>query len=136
MNFTYTLGSRVTSNLRNLNTVEHLAVSHEQEYSLILVLVDVMELHAAQANQFQIMTSDYDYTHFLVRHHIAHSTNFTNLVDLVVSCGARELQTFIETVSKNTVYTSRGAVVEFTQALGTWTEESLLKKLLKVPFSV
>ena len=31
-------------------------------------------------------------THFLTRHHIAHSTNFTQLVDLVVSCGARELQ--------------------------------------------
>ena len=73
-------------------------------------------------------------THFLVRHHIAHSTNFTDLVDLVVSCGARELQTFIETASKNAVFTSRGAVVEFIQALGTWTEESLLKKLLKVPF--
>ena len=73
-------------------------------------------------------------THFLVRHHIAHSTNFIDLVELVVSCGARELQTFIETASKNAVYTSRGAVVEFIQALGTWTEESLLKKLQKVPF--
>ena len=30
-------------------------------------------------------------THFLVCHHIAHSTNFTHLVDLVVSCGAKEL---------------------------------------------
>ena len=28
-------------------------------------------------------------THFLTRHHIAHSTNFIQLVDLVVSCGAR-----------------------------------------------
>ena len=74
------------------------------------------------------------WTHFLVRHHIAHSTNFIDLVELVVSCGARELQTFIETASKNAVYTSRGAVVEFIQALGTWTEESLLKKLQKVPF--
>ncbi len=33
-------------------------------------------------------------THFLTRHHIAHSTNFTQLVDLVVSCGAKELQVF------------------------------------------
>ena len=35
-------------------------------------------------------------THLLTRHHIAHSTNFTQLVDLVVSCGARELQVFVE----------------------------------------
>ena len=35
-------------------------------------------------------------THLLTRHHIAHSTNFTKLVDLVVSCGARELQVFVE----------------------------------------
>ena len=39
-------------------------------------------------------------THFLTRHHIAHSTNFTQLVDLVVSCGARELQVFVENVSR------------------------------------
>ena len=35
---------------------------------------------------------------------------------------------------QNAVYTSRGAVVEFIQALGTWTEESLLKKLLSAIF--
>ena len=34
--------------------------------------------------------------HFLTRHHIAHSTNFTQLVDLVASCGAREFQFFVE----------------------------------------
>lgn len=57
------------------------------------------------------------WTHLLVRHHIAHSTNFNNIIELVVSCGAMELQIFIETTSKNVVYTSRGAVVEFIQAL-------------------
>ena len=40
-------------------------------------------------------------THFLTRLHIAHSTNFTRLVDLVLSCGARELQVFIENASRN-----------------------------------
>ena len=49
-------------------------------------------------------------THFLTRHHIAHSTNFTQLVDLVVSCGARELQVFVENTSRNGIYTSRGAM--------------------------
>ena len=33
-------------------------------------------------------------THFPTQHHIAHPSNFTQLVDLVVTCGARELQVF------------------------------------------
>ena len=68
-------------------------------------------------------------THFLTLHHIAHSTNFTQVVDLVVSCGTRELQVFIENASKNAVYTSRGAVVDFIETLGTWVKESILKRL-------
>ena len=70
-------------------------------------------------------------THFLTQHHIVHSTNFTQLVDLVVSCGTRELQVFVENASRNVVYTSRGAVVDFIEALGTWVEESILKRLQK-----
>ena len=50
-------------------------------------------------------------TRLLTRHHIAHSTNLTQLVDLVVSCGARELYVFVENASRNAVYTSQGAVV-------------------------
>ena len=57
--------------------------------------------------------------HFLTRHHIAHSTNFTQLADLVVSCGARELQGSVENASRNAVYTSQGAVVDFKETLGT-----------------
>ena len=62
-------------------------------------------------------------THFLTWHHIAHSNNFTQLVDLVMSCGAREFQVFVEIASRNTVYTSRGPVVDFIEALGTWIKE-------------
>ena len=48
--------------------------------------------------------------HFLTRHHIAHSTNFTNLVDLVVSCGARELQVFFRhCLKKCSIYISWGS---------------------------
>ena len=67
-------------------------------------------------------------THFHTQHHISHFTNFTQLVDLVVSCGARELQVFVENASRNAVNTSRGAVVNFIKALGTWVKESILKK--------
>ena len=34
-------------------------------------------------------------SHFFTWHHIAHSTNSTQLVDLVLSCGARELQVYV-----------------------------------------
>ena len=53
-----------------------------------------------------------------------------------MSCGARELQVFTKNASRNAVYTSRGAV-DFIEALGTWVEESILKRLQKASlFSV
>ena len=45
------------------------------------------------------------YTYFLTWHHIAHSTNFTQFVALVMSCAARELEVFVENASRNAVYT-------------------------------
>ena len=59
------------------------------------------------------------------------ATQHTGGVDLVVSCGARELQVFVENASRKAVYTSRGAVVDFIEALETWVEESILKRLQK-----
>ena len=40
----------------------------------------------------------------------------------------------MESVGKNAMYTSRIAVTEFIEALGTWIEESLLKYLQQAPF--
>ena len=74
--------------------------------------------------------------HFLARQHIAHSTNFEKLVSLVVAYGGEDLKTFLEYAGKNAMYTSRIAVTEFIEALGTWAEEeSLLKHLHQAPFS-
>ena len=70
-------------------------------------------------------------THFLTRQHIAHSTNFTQLVDLVVSCGAQDMQIFVENAAKNAVYTSRTAVGDFIEALDTWSEEHVLNNFRK-----
>ena len=65
-------------------------------------------------------------THFLTWYQIfAHSINFTQLVDFVMFCGARELQFFIENTSRNAVYTSRGGKVDFIETLGTWVEEPI-----------
>ena len=68
-------------------------------------------------------------TYFLARQHIAHTTNFSKLVDLVVSCGGEDLKYFMEKTGRNAMYTFHVAVVEFFQALGTWVEESILKRL-------
>ena len=64
----------------------------------------------------------------------AHSTNFDKQVELVVSCGGEALQTFFDRAGGNATYTSKMAVVEFVNALGTWAKECLLKQLHKAPF--
>ena len=70
-------------------------------------------------------------THFLTKEHVAHSTKFEKLVDVVVRCGSQQLKQYLETAPRNATYTSRVAVVEFIESLGTWVEESILKRLQK-----
>ena len=70
-------------------------------------------------------------THFLTKEHVAHSTKFEKLVDVVVRCGSQQLKQYLETAPRNAMYTSRVAVVKFIESLGTWVEESILKRLQK-----
>ena len=72
-------------------------------------------------------------THFPTKQHIAHSSTFEHLIDLVVACGGQDLKVFIENAARNAVYTSRGAVVEFIEALGTWVQESILRRIQEAP---
>ena len=51
-----------------------------------------------------------------------------------MSCSGETLQTVLDRAGGNATYTSKMAVVEFVSALGTWGEESLLKRLHKAPF--
>ena len=51
-----------------------------------------------------------------------------------MSCGGEILQTVLNRDEGNATYTSKIAVVKFVNALGTWVEESLLKRLHKAPF--
>ena len=44
-------------------------------------------------------------THFIAHQHIAYTTNFNKLVDLVVSCGGQTLQTFLDSAGGNATYT-------------------------------
>ena len=61
--------------------------------------------------------------------HIPHTTSFDRLVDLVVSCGGEDVKSFLERTGRNAVCTSHVANVEFIEALRTWVEDSLLKRL-------
>jgi len=62
-------------------------------------------------------------THFLAHQHIAHNTNFSDLIDLVVSCGGENLKYFLEKAGKN------AAVIDFVETIGQWIEENVLKRL-------
>ena len=73
-------------------------------------------------------------THFLAHQHIAHTTYFDKLVELVVSCGGETLQTFLDRAGGNPTYTSKMVVVEFVNALRAWVAESLLKRLHTASF--
>ena len=57
-------------------------------------------------------------THFLTKEHVAHSTKFEKLVDVVVRCGSQQLKQYLETAPRNATYTSRVAVVEFIGDMG------------------
>ena len=66
--------------------------------------------------------------------HIARTTYFDKLIELVVCCGGDDLKRFIERARGNVTYTSKDAVIEFVEAIGQWVEESLLKHLHQAPF--
>ena len=72
--------------------------------------------------------------HYLAHHHIAHTTNYGDLVGLVVSCGAQPLTDFVENAAINATYRSTSAVIGFIEAISVWVEESLLTKLQQAPY--
>jgi len=57
------------------------------------------------------------FTHFLAHQHTPHTTNFSNLVDLVVSCGGENLKYFLEKAGRNI---SKDAVIDFAEIIGQW----------------
>ena len=46
-----------------------------------------------------------------------------------MTCGGEDLKQFVDKAGKNAHYTSKDAVVDFVEALGTWVDESLLARL-------
>ena len=56
------------------------------------------------------------------------------MVELIASCGAKELQVFLGSATTNAGYTSHKAVTDFIKALAMWAEESHLKRFQSVPY--
>ena len=57
-------------------------------------------------------------THYLFEQTIPHTTNFNELIDLIVSCGWKDLDEFVRKAAKNASYTSTDAVTDFIEAIG------------------
>ena len=74
-------------------------------------------------------------TYFLVKNRIAHTTNFSNLVELVSSCGAEDLQCFThDEVQRNAKYTSSSAVTDFISAIASFIRSKLLASISRSKF--
>ena len=73
-------------------------------------------------------------THYLCKQHIPHTTNFSKLIDLIVSCGGKDLEEFVRKAAKNASYTSTDAVTDFVEAIGVWVDELQVNRVCNAPF--
>ena len=73
-------------------------------------------------------------THYLCKQHIPHTTNFRKLIDLIVSCGGKDLEEFVCKAAKNASYTSTDAVTDFVEATGVWVDELQVNRVCNAPF--
>ena len=73
-------------------------------------------------------------THYLCKQHIPHTTNFSKLIDLIVSCGWNDLEEFVRKAAKNASYTSTDAVTDFVEAIGVWVDELQVNRVRNAPF--
>ena len=73
-------------------------------------------------------------TQYLCKQHIPHTTNFGKLIDLIVSCGGKDLEEFVRKAAKNATYTSTDAVTDFVKAIGVWVEELQVNSVRNAPF--
>ena len=76
--------------------------------------------------------------HFLAaltsKQHIPHTTNFSKLIDLIASCGGKDLEVFVCKAAKNASYTSTDAVTDFVEAIGVWVDKLQVNQVRNAPF--
>ena len=62
------------------------------------------------------------------------STNFSKLIDLIVSCGGKDLEDFVRNAAKNAFFTSTDAVTDFVEAIRIWVDEFQVNQVRNAPF--
>ena len=66
----------------------------------------------------------------------AHSSYYQlqQLIDLIVSCGGKDLEEFVRKAAKNASYTSADAITDFVEAIGVWFDELQVNRVRNAPF--
>ena len=72
--------------------------------------------------------------YFLVKHHIPHTTNFTDLIKLQVENGDELLKKHVDDCSGNATYLSKISIAEFIECISYYIEERVLSSLKASPF--
>lgn len=72
--------------------------------------------------------------YFMVKQHISHTTNYTDLLDLQIANGDQVLEQHIAHGPANAQYTSKFAVTSLISAIDTWLHRKLVESLKKSPF--
>ena len=112
------------------------AVQYEtsQQHGTVVQVAQTAALKQRQSNRAVILKL-IKCTYFLVKDRIAHTTNFSNLVELVSSCGAEDLQRFThDEVQRNAKYTSSTAVTDFISAIASFIRSKLLASISRSKF--
>ena len=73
-------------------------------------------------------------THYLCKQHIPHTTNFSKLIDLIVSCGGKDLEECVRKAAKNATCTSTDAATDFVEAIGVWVDKLQVNRVRNAPF--
>ena len=60
--------------------------------------------------------------------------NFSKLIDLIVSCGGKDLEDFVRMAAKNASYTSTDAITDVVEAIGVWVDELQVYQGHNAPF--
>ena len=72
--------------------------------------------------------------YFLVKHHIPHTTNFTDLIKLQVENGDGLLKKHEDDCSGNATYLLKTSIAQFIECISYYIEERVLSSLKASPF--
>ena len=56
------------------------------------------------------------------------------MIDLIFSCGGKDLGDFVRKAAKNESYTSTDATTDFVEAIGVWVDELQVNQVCNAPF--